>query len=182
MPVIRHQCKSVHTNTPAPFISPPARCGDIAVCSSASMEEGWGRVNQAPYRESATLVTSCFSNLLFDGITLLKPFLLDSHYKDNNLRSVWEGLEAPTQALQTVEMSLSALGGSTWELNYSPAPYTWKMNPVTLANTWSNWHTCMGPEEGYNMYLYLQKSTLYKTYIRTKIYRMIPTDFKNIYT
>lgn len=102
MPVIRHQCKSVHTNTPAPFISPPARCGDIAVCSSASMEEGWGRVNQAPYRESATLVTSCFSNLLFDGITLLKPFLLDSHYKDNNLRSVWEGLEAPTCSTGTI--------------------------------------------------------------------------------
>lgn len=114
MPAIRHQCKSVHTNAPAPFISPPARCGDIAVCSSASMEEGWGRVNQAPDREGARLVTSCFSNVLFDGITLLKPSLLDSHYKDNNLRSVWEGLEALPCSAGTTDgrEAASALGGS----------------------------------------------------------------------
>lgn len=108
MPVIRHQCKSVYTNTPAPFISPPARCGDIAVCSSASMEEGWGRVNQAPYRESATLVTSCFSNLLFDGITLLKPFLLTATIKIITYDQCGKGwrLHQALQALQKVEKPL----------------------------------------------------------------------------
>lgn len=53
MHVTKHQCKSVQTNMPTPFISPHARRGYLAVGSSASMEVGWDKVNQPPYRESA---------------------------------------------------------------------------------------------------------------------------------
>lgn len=164
MPVIKHQCKSVHTNSPALFTSPPARCGDIAVCSSASMEEGWGRVNQAPYRESAMLVTSCFSNLLFGGITLPKPFLLD--------RSVWEGLEAPTCSAGTTDSGDAAVSTRWTHMRIKLQPHS-----SHLEDTWSSWHTCMWLEEGHSMYLFTYRHRHSIKLTRTKIYR-IPTDFK----
>lgn len=52
------------------------------------------KVKQPPSRESI-IALPIFSSVTFHCL-IPKPFLLNSHYKDNNLGLVWEGLEAQT--------------------------------------------------------------------------------------